>query len=71
MTRDDIQAAITDAQQRSVTAYLNRQVLEQRRQQIELQARQVDQSLISLDGEIAALESLAAKFPAASDSKED
>lgn len=51
---------LADAHQRSVTLYLQRQLIEQKRQQIMMEAMQCDQQLVKLDGEIEVLTALVA-----------
>jgi len=43
------------AHQRSVSLYLQRQAIEQSRQQLQQDATQCDRALVQLDGEIAVL----------------
>ena len=55
-----LQERITDAHQRSVKLYLQRQDIELQRQQLQMSAQSVERDLLSIDGEIQALMAAAA-----------
>lgn len=61
MDRSTLQAKLDAANQRSVSAYLRRQQIQQQAQQVQQAAQQVDQELIALDGAIETLTVLIAE----------
>lgn len=60
ITPEQMASKLSDAHQRSVSAYLRRQQIEAERQNLAQQAMATDQELVRLDGEIAALTALQA-----------
>lgn len=55
MTVDDVDALIRAAQQRVIASYLERQELEQARQQLNARITRCEMALVASDGELSAL----------------
>jgi DNA-binding helix-hairpin-helix protein with protein kinase domain len=59
--REQLEAALQRARERSVQTYLHRQRIQQDAMRVQQMAVAADQELVRLDGEIAAYESLIAE----------